>query len=977
MFKKSISLVISLLILLSCVYIQVGTVHAAGAEGFSFAQDFNEITLANDTTSLATVSEATGLGVTTSTGKEHFKFSKTSDNKLKIVSMDASTPRVELFYNFPTSVATGKIEAKMIISGGTNHAWWSILLRGAKDTTAKEVRQDTKRFYVVYERPTINDNWTETRYHINSAGDKELLAGYPVTYSKDEYNSFSSVVFLTPYLGVANASITIDDLSVVYTPAYVGYETELKEDFSEVTASENADVATLSEETGLDIKKESGASSITLNTMNENLHYTTNAASTQVLIYYNLPKAIDKGFIKASMKIKKSGGSGNEGYFSIPNPAGGDPIVSISAFNGGWLNLYQNPGNDASLRMVISRPDKTSDWQYVVYTDKMAYPEIIFRKTIAAQDLQSISQILLFSNYGLGGSIDITLDDIDIQTSYNYDNRTKYSQNFDDLEDVTYTPAQTIELRNYDATGGFPMQVFNVTAANPTIGIQDGKYFAKYGTQNGQVRAESSVFLPVPMYYGALEASMKFTRNLMGGGEGIRFFGLNNNGTAETAAQSFITTSLIGSGGSFPATNINETRSLRFLAYRASASEDWTVKFFDDFAGGKLISTQTIPAANLTKIDSFYFFSTNTASIDFTIDDAAYTVSPWYADVINKKADFEDFEDGTVKEGANYLALTEKTGLSLATDTTMSEVVKIEDGMLKVENSYVTGGKYQQSLINYDLPIEIAKGEITASVKVNNVESTLIRFLSIIDSNNTWGGHAIQFSSGTWGKCPDNLVSIATGTYTKAPTPDGTGAYNLRAVISRASENTAWDVKVYDDSLATPEVIATRTVTFGAIKKLTIAQVTADVLDAPKAKLSLDSFKVTYSDGTELPSKDAEDENAIKENSIVFESVTLQDGDYKYLESLSGVTEIFATVRAKNPKGTNDTFVMILAAYDTQGRLLAANISPSEKPAKTAGSYELDLTGFENAAEVKLFFLNDLGSIRPLREIGGFPPAGF
>ena len=91
-----------------------------------------------------------------------------------------------------------------------------------------------------------------------------------------------------------------------------------------------------------------------------------------------------------------------------------------------------------------------------------------------------------------------------------------------------------------------------------------------------------------------------------------------------------------------------------------------------------------------------------------------------------------------------------------------------------------------------------------------------------------------------------------------------------------------------------------------------------------------------------------EDESATKENSIVFESVTLQDGDYNDLESLSGVTEIFATVRAKNPKGTNDTFVMILAAYDTQGRLLAANISESIKPAKTTGSYELDLTGFEN-----------------------------
>ena len=73
-----------------------------------------------------------------------------------------------------------------------------------------------------------------------------------------------------------------------------------------------------------------------------------------------------------------------------------------------------------------------------------------------------------------------------------------------------------------------------------------------------------------------------------------------------------------------------------------------------------------------------------------------------------------------------------------------------------------------------------------------------------------------------------------------------------------------------------------------------------------------------------------------------------------------------STVYASNQVNTTDTFVMALAAYDADGRLLAVNISNSYTPTSELTDYYVTLENFENAAKFKLILLKDATSMIPL-----------
>ncbi|MBR2500589.1 MAG: hypothetical protein IKB60_05890, partial [Clostridia bacterium] len=92
-----------------------------------------------------------------------------------------------------------------------------------------------------------------------------------------------------------------------------------------------------------------------------------------------------------------------------------------------------------------------------------------------------------------------------------------------------------------------------------------------------------------------------------------------------------------------------------------------------------------------------------------------------------------------------------------------------------------------------------------------------------------------------------------------------------------------------------------------------------------------------------------------------------------------GLTEVIANVKASNPKGTNDKFTIVAAAY-AGGRLLAVNVSEPLEPGVDEETFELELEDFSGADDIKVFILNDMGSIKPLSDLGvdgGLSPVGF
>ncbi|MBR6622989.1 MAG: hypothetical protein IKK91_03700, partial [Ruminococcus sp.] len=86
-----------------------------------------------------------------------------------------------------------------------------------------------------------------------------------------------------------------------------------------------------------------------------------------------------------------------------------------------------------------------------------------------------------------------------------------------------------------------------------------------------------------------------------------------------------------------------------------------------------------------------------------------------------------------------------------------------------------------------------------------------------------------------------------------------------------------------------------------------------------------------------------------------------------------GTQELTASVQAYNAEGTNEYFSLILAVYSADGRLLGIGALPNQSPTTEETTYPVTASGFttEAGAYAKLFFVNDMSILSPLRaEVG-------
>ncbi|MBR6647486.1 MAG: hypothetical protein IKL09_08225, partial [Clostridia bacterium] len=85
------------------------------------------------------------------------------------------------------------------------------------------------------------------------------------------------------------------------------------------------------------------------------------------------------------------------------------------------------------------------------------------------------------------------------------------------------------------------------------------------------------------------------------------------------------------------------------------------------------------------------------------------------------------------------------------------------------------------------------------------------------------------------------------------------------------------------------------------------------------------------------------------------------------------------SVNALNQKETGEKFTIVAAAYQG-GRLLAVNVSEPCEPNADEEPFELELEDISGVDDINVFILSDIGTIRPLSDLGangGLSPVGF
>lgn len=118
------------------------------------------------------------------------------------------------------------------------------------------------------------------------------------------------------------------------------------------------------------------------------------------------------------------------------------------------------------------------------------------------------------------------------------------------------------------------------------------------------------------------------------------------------------------------------------------------------------------------------------------------------------------------------------------------------------------------------------------------------------------------------------------------------------------------------------------------------------------------------------------------ETDITFSEVTFSTGGVEIVgKAIPGTTEITASVKAKNEKGSGEKFTLLIAVYDKDNRLLKVAANPELQPTTAEQTFTVMVNGFvaDEDTKAKVFFMDSLSVLRPLGDTEdisfGFPTA--
>lgn len=644
MFKKSISLVLSIIMLMAmCVFAPVTNAETGDAEYFEFTQNFNSIYQTAYTPEQYTTN--TGLATTKSGGAGLWIANDDEAGADRVARLDhaGGVSKASLSYEFPSSVTKDVLSVSFKlnfekINASVSNFLVDLFTFYCGDKTASTVNinktnyngfsatpgKDADEYHnlrAVALRTKTTADWDLVIYDDTTATPVPVYQG---TLSAATFESIDKVMLCSTYTEKDGSTIRIDDVEIKsYKYVEPTVEVDFSQNFDSIYPSSYND-ADYTSHTGLVSERVSGGGLWVDGPQtagaNRRAKFTHSNQGSRVRLYHNLDaKKVKKGGLSVGYKISATevAGSGNLAmltFYSGANFANtlvyygaGQGAGVLRVNDGSTKNLAVTVGEDNmySLKADVYRATEDVDWTLRVYDENAAVPTVLYKAELSKDIFTYIDKVCLVNTYAMTASDYYVIDDVFVKTFDSYNGKIK--QDFDDLDDAIDTEAELEAATGIDFT--------NSGAAVSVIDESGNKKLKLSHTTTGQ-KVNLKYAIPV-MTKGTVTFSAKFGQNGTLPDAGVWRIGKIYNGETETtlidrhSAESFKKYEVSGFSYNFRKDSETEMYHIRIVVSRNDEDSNWIYQIWDD--GGKAndapvkIDSGELSKEDYEKIDAIGF----------------------------------------------------------------------------------------------------------------------------------------------------------------------------------------------------------------------------------------------------------------------------------------------------------------------------------------------------------------------------------
>ena len=939
--------------------ISVRTYESYETEDVNFYEDFSDF-------ETGTYTPVKG-GIATEKLAGDGTFEVTEKGALKATTTSGGERKVTLRYNFKNPVNKGVLTASMTLDNNETsivdaYSSWTLFVlynasglessitkykdgiknkAGAVLSPQPETDVDGKyHLKYVARRETAQDDWIVEIY--------DTVPTKPVkVYSATIASSFgyiNSIDLVRSYSG-GTTTTAIDDISITTAKEYKIENVDFNEDFSGYSVGTYTSV-----DGGIKTEQLAGTGSFEITEKGALKATTTGGGERKITLRYNLPSPVNKGLLTASMTLDSNEISIPDAFsswllFTLYNDTGAAETSleqfksSINGKAGGTVS--QQPGLDADgkyhLKYTVGREAAQDEWLIEIYDTSGARPVKIYSRTMASS-FGNISSIDFVRSYSTG-TITTAIDDVSVTTSdsYEIDRSIDFSEDFSGYSAGTYTPADGgVTVNALAGTGNFEITEKGALKATTASG--------------GERKITLGYNFPNPVNTGVLTVQMTLDSNEITIGDAFsswNLFVMYNDSTLQTTLEKFKDT-ISGKQGAMskqPQTDADGKYHLLYMARRETAQDTWLVEVYDTSATIPVIiysGTMASTFGNISSVDFARSYSTGTITI--AIDDIYVKTYESYE--LNRNFEF-NFDS---LEGANTSTqISDATGITFVDD---AATVEVKDGALKL--SHVNPN--EKVNLKYSIPA-IEKGTLSFSAKFgqDGTKDAGAWFISNFYNEAKKSSdfiHRYGIESYRWSANEKEYLDVTKNTET--------GMYHLRTVVSRDNKENDWTVRVWDDGGKGSKLVHQTSLSATDFSKIDAISI-ANSYSLGETNLLVDDVKIDYIEG------------------IYVDSIAFVNGEETVGNITAGMTELTANVSIHSSNAEEKAVTVVLAVYSGEGRLIGISALPVTDLAITSKGYSLTANGFTTdiGSYAKVFFLENMSSICPVRANGGLFSEGF
>ena len=843
--RKSISLILSMLILVTCITPVFGIASAETIGNLSYSanvliDDFNQDFEGFEAKEYeaSEFSALTGLNASITGGNGTFKI--TEDGKAELTTT-AQYSRLNLDYSIP-SIQVGTVVAKFAFMRNDDSSPWHIfgvlgeegtissIQVGVSGYTAYSSNTDAQgatatssvaagmyNYTMVISRPDTSSDWSVVIYDTAQPVPTKI---FNRIIKKEELARVNGIRLAGSYSTTEESLIgTFDNVSVKTYKSYPEYAQNFDE-LADVPYYTTGEFATAASLVATNDGMATSDGKALLNGNQEVKVFVPGVQKGLLEVSYALsPAALEDSGLWNIFSVGGHKQLYEEGKISDLTSTVAPAIISKKSTTADEADVFTADGAALSaqptlsettdmyhLRAKIYRTNTSDDWKAEIFDDgvELGY-KVIYRGTLSASVLESITDVTLLSGTAdSDATLTAAIDDIAVKYT-----KVSEIENFDISQDFENVAEGIYEADAYFATEERIEALTNVSLAKKTadaeLKIADGKLDVITTAAGAEVEIEYE--LPMPISKGVIESRIKMSSE----GNGIwAFFSIN--GEFSTIKLNDSSNFGIVGNGSFATLNFGDQiqpvvdadgmYNLRFVASRGDENSNWLITMYDEtFAKGQRIVYTGTVAASVSMIDSLqilrgYSMGNLAASVDeisirtYDIDET--TAHELKANFNSANPDTYSVADFHNETGISPVAEKENAGMPVT--------VSAKDGKATIK----TTGNGNVLFAKYRLPEKVFTGTIITKFKLDP--------LANVGKGNV---NLFKYSCGDTNSIGDGITKSVTALQDKGDgrgfiqiidnndaiyiAPDKTtGMTHFAAMISRDDLNSDWTLSLYD-----------------------------------------------------------------------------------------------------------------------------------------------------------------------------------